>query len=115
MIKEIDSEFYNKFPRVYPTAETFGFNQEDIEKMINILKNDDCCPSIYSEAMFELVIKMIFVRLNLQRDDFYKYINQLHNILYWNKRDFERALDIVGKQSYMAYLAIVANRDKLMK
>lgn len=114
-ITEINEDFHSIFPRVCTTAETYGFAQEDIEKLINILQNDKNCMTIYQrQSTLETVLKMIINRLNLQRDDFYSHVQKKRNVLYWYMSEFEKAETLVGKYALLAYTTIIKEREKIL-
>jgi hypothetical protein len=114
MITEIDNEFADKFQRIYPVAETYGFSMSDIEKLISVLKDDIYCMNLYSnEKHLQTVLRMILVRLNLQRDEFLKHIHNKWDIQFWRQVDFEYAVSEVGRYSLPAYVTLIENVEKL--
>lgn len=110
MISEINYDFYNKYPRVYIIAETYGFNQLDISKMIDVLGNDSLCSKLYGTK--ETVLKMILIRSGLRRNDFYERLNEFRFINYIKSLD--EIEKYVGKHCVVAYVTLIANKNKLM-
>lgn len=70
-------ELTNKFPQVSVVADKYNFTCEDIESLINkaykYLNHH-----LYNKGSIEVSLKALLVRLDMNRNDFYKYVEQVH-------------------------------------
>lgn len=115
MIKEFDSNFYNKYPRVYTTAESYGFNINDIDYFINTIHEKLHLNTHFkSKEMLQVYLKALIVRLDMRKDEFCKYVFELSKKqTKHNELDFR---DKVGAyQSYILWALIEDINDKRIK
>lgn len=80
-VGDMNLDFHNKYPRIWATAESFGFTQEDIEQMIdNEIMLDKYCRAILgNENMDQIALKALMIRLNVGKEQFIKTIKEIAN------------------------------------
>ena len=69
-----NNEMYTKYSRVAATAETFGFNVEDIDSLVSKMDEDLKGRLNYTTDQKQNALKSVMMRLGLKRDDFFKHI-----------------------------------------
>jgi hypothetical protein len=71
-----ETKLFKQYPRVAPTADLLGFTVDDIELLLNKIRNDSESNRYFdNDDIRQTALKVIFVRLDLSRDDFFKHIN----------------------------------------
>ncbi|MFU1797353.1 hypothetical protein ACM1RC_26040 [Paenibacillus azoreducens] len=80
-MKNIDNEFYNKYPRIYAVAETYCFTKEDIEQMIeNEIMLDEQCQKVFQDReMCELSLRMLICKIDVNKGEFRRKVKELAN------------------------------------
>ncbi|MNW50073.1 hypothetical protein D3C74_275130 [compost metagenome] len=75
----IDMEFFNKYPRVYPTATAYGFTINDIEQMIEseIMLDEYCLKDLKDKEMAQISLKMLICKLDVFKEEFREKIREL--------------------------------------
>lgn len=75
MINEIDYEFCNKYPKLYPTAETFGYSMKDANYLMGVLSSHELKFN-NTESLKQMGLKSIIVRQNCNYEELVDYINE---------------------------------------
>lgn len=80
LITEINYEFQNKYPRLYPVAESYGYTIDQIDSMMDVISG---CKK-YDNNMLEHAIRSIIVRQKCDFEELVEYINEYG---YFNLKD----------------------------
>ncbi|WP_336125006.1 hypothetical protein [Niallia taxi] len=75
----MESQLFLKYPMVAPTAQQYGFTVNDIELLINKMKMNRESYSYHdTDKSREVALKAIFMRVDLDRDEFFKHLETRH-------------------------------------
>lgn len=64
MIDEIDWNFYNTYPILYPICSTLGIAKEEIDEMVDKIWNNWKLNLKYDKKQTQIILKMIIFRLD---------------------------------------------------
>jgi hypothetical protein len=72
-----ETRLFKDYPRVAPMADLLGFTVDDVEILLNKMKNNlESNRYFDNDATRQVALKSILVRLNLTRDEFFKHIEK---------------------------------------
>lgn len=81
----LNDPLYQKYPRLYATASTYGFNRDDIDTMMNIF--DDSKLKEYMSYP-EIDLKALMVRLDVHKEYFKDKISEVFFMNLEKQREF---------------------------
>ncbi|MMZ58416.1 hypothetical protein D1872_203970 [compost metagenome] len=102
-MNSIDMDFFNKYPRVYATATTYGFTKNEIEQMIEneIILDDYCLNDLQDKEMVQISLKMLITKLDVRKEEFREKIRELAN-----RKTEEEIKELVGWQQVNVVYAL---------
>ncbi|MFO1442880.1 hypothetical protein KDN24_06580 [Bacillus sp. Bva_UNVM-123] len=74
----LEDELFKHYPRVAPTAETHGFQYEDVEILLRKIESDLEASSYFNSGdSRQVALKAIITRIGLKREDFFEYLTKV--------------------------------------
>ncbi|WP_299831442.1 hypothetical protein [uncultured Metabacillus sp.] len=99
-----ESRLFKEYPRVAPTAHSYGLSVEDVEFLLNKMENDLSASAYFKTTeQRQNALKAILMRVDQNRNDFFNHINDRFN----NVVPDEKLEKDCGKYFIKAYKAIL--------
>lgn len=98
-----------KYRLIGVPAEILGFNCLDIDNMLDQIKNNTICRTVYgNDTSREIALRTLIVRMNLTRNEFYEKLDELSNVDITSYDDIEQLRAYSGLYSLAALIALTS-------
>lgn len=77
----VNLDFHNKYPRIWATAENYGFTKEDIEQMVEneIMLDEYCLKDLGNIDMCQIALRFLMIKLDVRKEHFRESVITLAN------------------------------------